>query len=98
MICRIERLEAELEFLLLSNYRCPPELLRADLQLMGPGGRHPTDAIAIEIDFGGIRDAQPLPSLGDWHSARCSLTNTDHRLAVDPLGPVEGGDGVIEGR
>src|SRR5437763_4783177 len=24
--------------------------------------------------------------------------NTDHRLAVDPLGPVEGGDGVIEGR
>src|ERR1700740_359548 len=31
-------------------------------------------------------------------ATQCSRTNTDHRLAVDPLGPVEGGDGVIEGR
>src|SRR5438132_14207969 len=29
---------------------------------------------------------------------QCSRTNTDHGLAVDPLGPVEGGDGVIECR
>src|SRR5437764_191160 len=27
-----------------------------------------------------------------------SRTNADDRLALDPLGPVEGGDGVIEGR
>src|SRR5246127_3945587 len=31
-------------------------------------------------------------------ATQCSRTNTDHRLALDPLGPVEGGDGVIEGR
>src|SRR5215472_5549432 len=29
---------------------------------------------------------------------QCSRTNADDRLALDLLGPVEGGDGVIEGR
>src|SRR5215467_11419497 len=28
----------------------------------------------------------------------CSRTNADDRLALGPLGPVEGGDGVVEGR
>src|SRR5215472_16615101 len=29
---------------------------------------------------------------------QCSWTNADDRLPLDPLGPVEGDDGVIEGR
>ena len=35
---------------------------------------------------------------GRWAIPEASRTNADDRLPLDPLGRVEGGDGVVEGR
>src|SRR5438045_6590612 len=34
---------------------------------------------------------------GRWAIPESSLTNADDRLSLDPLGRVEGGDGIVEG-
>ena len=55
---------------------------------VAPGGSDRTQP--ADLDSAG----RPRASIG----ACRSRTNADDRLPVDPLGLVEGGDGVIEGR
>jgi hypothetical protein len=58
----------------------------------GVQGHHRLDLSGVNRS---INDGNALGLCREWEI--CLRTNTDDRLALDPLGPVEGGGGVIEG-
>src|SRR5262250_62280 len=59
--------------------------------------------VVSQVTLGGVDRMQPadLDSAGRPRAsmgACCSRTNADDRLPADPLGRIESGDGVVEGR